>query len=156
MTCCSRNFMLSFKVLQVRNFTKLSPFQFCRNRDLPKQPNYGRPDQIRKHSLGPNTQYVALTGKNHMCVKLKLIKTIQKNDELTVFNRENFFVEGNWDCQCQLSEMHVECPFIFSNKQLQLISANSKKRRCVRLNVGKQRNETLKKMRSEEMCIFTE
>ena len=114
------------------------------------------PVRFANHSCRPNTQYVASTYKNQKCVKLKITKNIQKNDELTVFYGENFFGEGNWDCQCPHSEMHAERPLIFSNKQLQLISANLEKR-FVRLYSRKKRDEPApKKMRSYEMRFFTE
>ena len=112
------------------------------------------PVRFANHSCKPNTEYVASQYGNVKCVKLKLLKSIHKGDQIHVFYGNDFFGEGNWDCKCPHVDLHAERPLVFSMRQEQLISANIEKR-FVHLYKRKTRQSPPKKRRCTELRHFT-
>ena len=111
------------------------------------------PVRFANHSCCPNAEYVASSFGTLKCVKLKLLKTLSKGEEITDFYGSSFFGEGNWECKCPHSSMHSERPMVFSEKQKSLISANIEKR-FIRLSNRKRRKPLQKKVLNYEMRFF--
>ena len=104
------------------NFTPISIF--AGTAISKKSRNMVGPVRFANHSCKPNTEYVASFFKTQKCVKLKAIRNIEKNEELTVFYGEDFFGIKNWECRCPHIDMHGAPSVVFINKQMQSISAN--------------------------------
>ena len=71
------------------------------------------PLRFANYSCRPNTEHVASHNGNSKCVKLKLLRSINQGDEITVFYGNDFFGEGNWDCKCPHNEFHSQQPLVF-------------------------------------------
>ena len=118
-------------------------------------------DLCRKNRImvGPirfaNHSYVASHYGSSKCVKLKLLRSINKGDEITVYYGNDFFGEGNWDCKCPHNEFHSEQPLVFSVRQQHLISANIEKR-FVHLYRRKTHEIPPRKRRRYEMQKFSD
>ena len=113
------------------------------------------PIRFANHSCRSNTEYVASHYGSSKCVKLKLLRSINKGDEITVYYGNDFFGEGNWDCKCPHNEFHSEQPLVFSVRQQHLISANIEKR-VVHLYRRKTHEIPPRKRRQYEMRKFSD
>ena len=133
-----------------RHISILASTDICKNNRI-----MVGPVRFANHSCQPDSEYVASTYRDKKCIKLKALKTLQKDDEITVFYGDNFFGDGNWDCQCPHKEKHGDRPLVFSQKQKMLIQANLEKRFVFLFNRKKRSEPKARRLKNSELRYFS-